>query len=126
MLPHSSAARPPNPLQQGTSSETTGTDSDAAVRQTDVDAAESRVSAVAKGYFVDPHISAFVRRARFVPPRPPLINIGTHARSETIDRLVNQWLDIGGSEVKKQVISLGAGSDTRFWRLMVSAALIAN
>lgn len=49
--------------------------------------------------------------------KPPLINVGTHHRTWGIDLLVDRFLQSGG----KQVVSLGAGSDTRFWRLMSRA-----
>jgi [phosphatase 2A protein]-leucine-carboxy methyltransferase len=51
--------------------------------------------------------------------KPPLINVGTHHRTWAVDLLVDRFLEAGG----KQIVSLGAGSDTRFWRLMVSAML---
>lgn len=34
-----------------------------------------------------------------------------------MDRLVDGWLAAGG---QRQVVVLGAGSDSRFWRVMVS------
>lgn len=92
---------------------------DNAIRETDTDAAQSRLSAVRLGYLTDPYITPLVPRARFVPSRAPLMNVGTYVRSTAIDMLVEGWLDALGSEVgKKQIVSLGAGSDTRFWRLM--------
>jgi [phosphatase 2A protein]-leucine-carboxy methyltransferase len=95
-------------------------DADAAIRQTDSDAALARLSAVRKGYLTDRFISSLVPRAQLQPLRPPLINTGTYVRSEAIDRLVEQWLELSKSEGQLcQIISLGAGSDTRFWRLMV-------
>jgi [phosphatase 2A protein]-leucine-carboxy methyltransferase len=91
-------------------------DKDAAIRSTDGDAAQARLSAVNKGYFPDDiFIHHLVQRARFVPPRPPLINIGTFVRSTAIDALVNAWIHL--SQV--QIVSLGAGSDTRYFRLAV-------
>jgi len=100
-------------------------DSDAAVRQTDTDAALARLSAVKKGYLNDRFVSSMVPRAQLQPLRPPLINIGTYMRSEAIDRLVEQWLELSKRERQRcQIISLGAGSDTRFWRLMVIDDLI--
>ncbi|KAJ9111599.1 hypothetical protein QFC22_006470 [Naganishia vaughanmartiniae] len=82
--------------------------------------------------------------------RPPLINIGTHHRSWAVDTLVKRFLEsswVGDengdtgrdgdgeredtqvdkgmgqrqSRGRKQIVSLGAGSDSRFWRLMPSA-----
>lgn len=89
---------------------------DAAVRETDIDAAVSRLSAVNAGYLQDPFASYFVKRAQ---ARPPLINIGTFIRTWAIDRLVHQFLDAPSqtNHSKKQILSLGAGTDTRFFRI---------
>lgn len=94
---------------------------DAAIRQTDSDAALARHSAVQKGYFTDPFIRNLLPRgSQYQPPRPPLINVGTYVRSEGIDALVDQWFDLASAEGKRcQIVSLGAGSDTRFWRISV-------
>jgi len=93
-------------------------DADASIRLTDADAAIARLSAVQKGYVHDPYIKYFVPRAHLQQPRPPLINIGTFVRGTAIDVLVDQWLAMavrtGG---RCQIVSLGAGSDTRFWRV---------
>ncbi|KAH7334641.1 S-adenosyl-L-methionine-dependent methyltransferase [Rhizoctonia solani] len=94
-------------------------DSDSATRETDTDAAHSRLSAVRQGYLTDPYLTPLVPRARFVPTRAPLMNVGTYVRSTAIDMLVESWLNLAGPETKKrQIVSLGAGSDTRYWRLM--------
>jgi hypothetical protein len=94
--------------------------SDDSIRQTDSDAAGARLSAAQKLYFEDNFIKDFVPRAHLQPSRPPLINIGTHARSTGIDALVHKWLDCSTLAGKRsQIVSLGAGSDTRFWRLAV-------
>ncbi|EPQ30712.1 uncharacterized protein PFL1_01613 [Pseudozyma flocculosa PF-1] len=72
--------------------------------------------------------------------RPPLINIGTYLRCRSIDQLVEAFLlhDHGaalgpGSDAPakgkgkgKQIISLGAGSDSRYWRVMASPELRAQ
>ncbi|KAH7909366.1 S-adenosyl-L-methionine-dependent methyltransferase [Hygrophoropsis aurantiaca] len=93
-------------------------DADAAIRQTDSDAALARLSAVKKGYLQDPFIQHLVPRARQTHAGPPLINIGTYVRSESIDRLVEQWLDLSKHDRRLcQIVSLGAGSDTRFWKI---------
>ncbi len=90
---------------------------DAAVRATDTDAAQARLSAVNKGYLSDDvFIQFFVPRSRFLSPRPPLINVGTFVRATAVDMLVNKWIQLFP---RVQIVSLGAGSDTRFWRLSV-------
>lgn len=96
-------------------------DGDAAIRQTDSDAAIARFSAVQKQYFTDPFIRPLLARgAHLQPSRPPLINVGTYVRSEAIDKLVDEWIQLSAQEHKKcQIVSLGAGSDTRFWRIAV-------
>jgi [phosphatase 2A protein]-leucine-carboxy methyltransferase len=93
-------------------------DFDAPIRATDNDAAIARLSAVQKGYLTDPYIAALVPRAHLQQPRPPLINIGTYLRARGIDHLLDGWFRLSG-ERKVQIVSLGAGSDTRFWRLAV-------
>ncbi|KAL4079168.1 S-adenosyl-L-methionine-dependent methyltransferase [Scleroderma citrinum] len=93
-------------------------DADAAVRQTDADAALARLSAVRKGYLTDPFIGYLVPRAQLQSPRPPLINIGTYVRSYSIDHLTEQWMNISKKEhTQCQIVSLGSGSDSRFWRI---------
>ncbi|KAF8913544.1 leucine carboxyl methyltransferase [Mucidula mucida] len=93
-------------------------DPDTPVRLTNNDAALARLSAVQKGYLTDPFVSAFVPRAHLQPPRPPLINIGTYVRTVAIDELVAQWLALSrDAETQCQIVSMGAGSDSRFWRI---------
>ncbi|KAJ2928657.1 hypothetical protein H1R20_g8458, partial [Candolleomyces eurysporus] len=87
-------------------------------RLQDNDAALARLSAVKKGYLQDQFVKTVVPRAHLQPARPPLINIGTYVRSQGIDMLVEEWLQLARqSGQKAQIVSLGAGSDTRFWRI---------
>ena len=81
----------------------------------------ARLSAVQNGYISDTFVRHLLPRgAHFQPPRPPLINVGTYVRSEGIDQLVNGWLNLAAHEGRQcQIVSLGAGSDTRFWRIAV-------
>ncbi|KAG8991487.1 carboxy methyl transferase for protein phosphatase 2A [Tulasnella sp. JGI-2019a] len=92
-------------------------DPDAATRSTDDDAAQSRLSAVRKGYINDPFIHLLVPRAHLSPSRPPLINIGTFLRCRSIDTLLQNWIVSKPEGESVQVVSLGAGTDTRYWRL---------
>ncbi|KAJ7117888.1 S-adenosyl-L-methionine-dependent methyltransferase [Mycena crocata] len=97
-------------------------DADSSIRLTDTDAALARVSAVQKGYLQDPYVKHLVPRSHLQPPRPPLINIGTFVRSTAIDELVFQWLQSSaGLGTRCQIVSLGSGSDTRFWRIATSS-----
>ena len=88
---------------------------DKVVQQTDQDASVSRLSAVEAGYLDDAFAKYFVSgdsQRRF-----PIINRGTYVRTNAIDNLVDEFLSRSPAQ-KKQIISLGAGSDTRFFRLM--------
>ncbi|KAI5797660.1 S-adenosyl-L-methionine-dependent methyltransferase [Geopyxis carbonaria] len=88
---------------------------DATVQATDTDAATSRLSAVRAGYLTDPFVS------HFTPPaarKYPLINRGTYVRTAALDALIARWLHTHGAGA--QIVSLGAGSDTRFFRLAAS------
>ena len=88
---------------------------DDAIRSTDDDAAASRASSVSLGYLQDPYALLFVRR---VQRRPPLINVGTFLRTWALDTLVARFLDtVLGAGLRAQIVSLGAGTDTRFFRL---------
>jgi len=116
---------------------------DRVVQGTDNDASVSRLSAVELGYLDDPYAKALT------PPgsatrRLPIINrgekthvpamtfqkvcmtdshsAGTYVRTTTIDQLVARFLGPYSPENKqrKQIISLGAGSDTRIFRLLSS------
>lgn len=48
------------------------------------------------------------------------LSTGTYVRTTAIDRLVDRFL--GQNQGKKQIISLGAGSDTRVFRLLSSSS----
>lgn len=99
-------------------------DADSSVRSTDSDALVSRSSAATLGYFSDPFASLFLPPALRRSPvkRPPLINIGTHARTWAVDRLVQDFL-LAAEKLGKpaQVLSVGAGTDTRYWRMRKAA-----
>ena len=106
------------------------TSKDDIIRNTDNDAATSRLSAVEAGYLKDDFARSFHVDGEF-PRRLPLMNRGrttvritchlltnpgTYVRTEAIDRVVEKFA--GSNETRrKQVISLGAGSDTRYFRL---------
>ncbi|CAG8510108.1 5024_t:CDS:2 [Acaulospora colombiana] len=91
-------------------------DQDKAIRETDEDAVTSKLSAVNAGYIKDEFVKWFVKRpAR----RSPVINRGTHVRTIGLDTLIIKFLEI--DDEKKQIVSLGAGSDTRYFYLKASS-----
>lgn len=92
-----------------------GSSSDAIIQQTDDDAAGSRLSAVDVGYLSDPYARAMAFSKQAVR-RMPIINRGTFVRTIAIDALVQDFLT--SNEGNVQIISLGAGTDTRPFRLL--------
>lgn len=86
---------------------------DKVVQQTDQDASLSRMSAVSLGYLDDPFAALFAQGE--TPKRYPIINRGTYVRTTAIDKLIDGFLATNLDE-PKQIISLGAGSDTRYFR----------
>ncbi|KAF2134889.1 leucine carboxyl methyltransferase [Dothidotthia symphoricarpi CBS 119687] len=87
---------------------------DNAVKGTDQDAAGSRVSCVELGYLHDPYAKLFATQP--ATRRLPLLNRGSYVRTSAIDLLVAKFLTTHPSS-SKQIVSLGAGTDTRFFRL---------
>ncbi|KAL4934256.1 protein C-terminal leucine carboxyl O-methyltransferase ppm1 [Aspergillus undulatus] len=96
---------------------------DKVVQGTDNDASVSRLSAVGLGYLEDPFARALTPQS-LETRRLPIINRGTYVRTTAIDQLVARFLgppadsDPTWKTKKKQIISLGAGSDTRVFRLL--------
>ncbi|UZJ52458.1 hypothetical protein CBS101457_001778 [Exobasidium rhododendri] len=92
---------------------------DNAIRSTDNDAVGSRIAAIQHHYLESDPYSLLLGPTMPIAPRPPIINIGTYLRCRAIDTLVDDFLDGGSGQ--KQIISLGAGSDSRFWRLQADS-----
>ncbi|KAI9797722.1 MAG: hypothetical protein M1825_005714 [Sarcosagium campestre] len=90
---------------------------DKIVQQTDQDATISRLSAVELGYLSDSFAKDFARDK--VQRKLPIINRGTYVRTTAIDSLVQKFIAADPGRTK-QIISLGAGSDTRYFRLISS------
>ncbi|KYQ99815.1 leucine carboxyl methyltransferase [Tieghemostelium lacteum] len=80
---------------------------------TNDDAASCKLSAVDKGYYIDDFVKHFVK----VPiKRPPLINRGFFSRVEAIEQFIKQFFT-SYSQERKQIVSLGCGFDTLYFRL---------
>ncbi|KAK6349957.1 carboxy methyl transferase for protein phosphatase 2A [Orbilia brochopaga] len=99
-----------------------GADKDRTVQQTDMDALVSRCSAVSMGYLSDPFAELFLDTLTAKDRRYPLINRGTYVRTTALDKLVESFLS-QPSKSMKQIVSLGAGSDTRFFRFASNRAI---
>ncbi|PGG96200.1 hypothetical protein GX51_07941 [Blastomyces parvus] len=92
---------------------------DKIIQQTDNDASVSRLSAVELGYLDDPFAHVLVNGGGLNSRRYPIINRGTYVRTTALDFLVHRFLNTNKtSPRKRQIISLGAGSDTRVFHLI--------
>ena len=89
---------------------------DEAVVATNDDAAICKYQAVLKGYYTDPFIDKLItnKAKTSMPRKPPEINRGYYARSASVAYIVEKFIE---SHADGQIISLGAGYDTLFWRL---------
>jgi len=105
------------------------------VRATGSDAALSKTSASTKGYVPDPFIHLFVKPSRRTIRRAPLINRGYYARTRSIHQLVLTFLQHctastsftnTGTGTAAQIITLGAGCDTLFFRLCAEHPKLAQ
>ncbi|XP_061823399.1 leucine carboxyl methyltransferase 1-like isoform X3 [Nerophis lumbriciformis] len=87
--------------------------SDEAVRATCDDATACKRFAISKGYWTDPYIQYFVRSVG--ERKAPEINRGYYSRVKGVNHLLDAF--IRKTKCDCQVINLGAGLDTTFWRL---------
>jgi tRNA wybutosine-synthesizing protein 4 len=93
---------------------------DACVRSTAADAILSKCSAVNKGYFDDPYVHFFAPTKGV--KRAPLINRGYYARFKAVDTIIRRFLSVQNGQKKHQIVVLGAGVDTLFFRLATGDA----
>lgn len=94
---------------------------DEPVMATNDDASECKRGAVQLGYWHDNYISLFVRQ---IQRKAPEIHRGYYARVKGVETFIRKFLKKAGSE--SQIINLGAGFDTLYWRLRDEEAQIAN
>ncbi|XP_038154393.1 tRNA wybutosine-synthesizing protein 4 [Cyprinodon tularosa] len=94
--------------------------SDTAVQGTNDSSVVSKASAAAQGYFSDAFIQHFVCK---VGRRAPLINRGYYVRWKALDHCVRRFLHVTADRPKKQVLSLGAGFDSLYFRLHADGVL---
>ncbi|XP_029167989.1 leucine carboxyl methyltransferase 1 [Nylanderia fulva] len=94
---------------------------DEAIQATNDDASECKRYAVQLGYWCDPFISLFVKQTA---RKAPEINRGYYARVKGIELFVDKFLKLSGG--KGQIINLGSGFDTLYWRLREAGNSPAN
>ncbi|XP_049876219.1 leucine carboxyl methyltransferase 1 [Pectinophora gossypiella] len=85
---------------------------DEAIIATNTDATECKRCAVELGYWKDDYIGFFAKRAE---RKAPEINRGYYARVKGMEMFIHQFLERCGT--KCQIINLGCGFDTLYWRL---------
>ncbi|CAJ1078943.1 tRNA wybutosine-synthesizing protein 4 isoform X1 [Xyrichtys novacula] len=93
---------------------------DTAVQGTNDSSVVSKVSAAAQGYFKDDFLQHFVCK---VARRAPLINRGYYVRWRAVDHCVRRFLHVTENCPKRQILSLGAGFDSLYFRLHAVGAL---
>ncbi len=98
-------------------------DDDNAVMETASEAARGKASAATSGLFCDPYAALFDDSPSCSSRLPPLFLRGNFARVAVIEKLITSFLGGGGGDHNPwpcQVISLGAGRDSVFFRLLSS------
>lgn len=89
---------------------------DEGVMATNDSASVCKRSCVSLGYFEDPFVECFSRG--HLERKPPEINRGYYARVATVTHLVQQFIEsCVRSKKQVQIINIGAGFDTLYWRL---------
>ncbi|XP_054642567.1 tRNA wybutosine-synthesizing protein 4 isoform X2 [Dunckerocampus dactyliophorus] len=94
---------------------------DTAVQGTNDSSVLSKVSAAAQGYFHDSFLQHFVCK---VARRAPLINRGYYVRWRAVDHCVQTFLQVTQHCAKRQILSLGAGFDSLYFRLCADATAL--
>ncbi|KAF4109123.1 tRNA wybutosine-synthesizing protein 4 [Onychostoma macrolepis] len=93
---------------------------DVAVQGTNDSSVVSKVSAAAQGYFHDDFLKHFVCK---VSRRAPLINRGYYVRWKAVDHCVKWFFHATKSCSRRQILSLGAGFDSLYFRLHAEGGL---
>ncbi|KAK9758616.1 Leucine carboxyl methyltransferase [Popillia japonica] len=94
---------------------------DEAVIATNDDASECKRGAVLLGYWQDNYIPYFIKHHQ---RRAPEINRGYYARVKGVEKIIHKFLSKAGSNA--QIINLGSGFDTLYWRLKDQEIKLCN
>ncbi|XP_063964259.1 tRNA wybutosine-synthesizing protein 4-like [Lytechinus pictus] len=92
---------------------------DVAVQGTNDSSIVSKCSVASLGYFKDTYLHHFVSKTS---RRAPLINRGYYIRARAIDDVLKAFLKMFGDSTN-QIISLGAGFDSTYFRLQANGSL---
>ena len=88
---------------------------DEAVHRTNEDATLCKLSAVLRGYWPDPYIGQMVK-AGAADRKAPEIHLGYFTRVRGLRQLLDRAMRQTG-EQRVQIVNLGAGFDTLYWKL---------
>ncbi|XP_023325920.1 leucine carboxyl methyltransferase 1 [Eurytemora carolleeae] len=94
---------------------------DEGVQNTNDDATACKLSAVKLGYWSDPYLSLMVKSG---VKRAPEIHLGYYARVTGFRYLIDKFFD--ACDTKVQMINLGAGFDTLYWKLIGEGKPVKN
>ncbi|XP_075925423.1 tRNA wybutosine-synthesizing protein 4 isoform X2 [Petromyzon marinus] len=83
----------------------------------------SKVSMATAGYVQDQLLAHFICEAQRQRRRSPLINRGYYIRAKAVDYVLTCFLERTRAEPRTQMVSLGAGFDTAYFRLKSEARL---
>lgn len=119
---------PPTELRRSTSnSNASDTAPDESIMQTNEEATLCKLDAVRLGYWEDPFLSQMIHGTLRHERKAPDMYKGYYARVKCVDRLVLNFINAiktsKGVEASVQIVNLGAGYDTLYWRLKANTAL---
>ncbi|XP_075886943.1 tRNA wybutosine-synthesizing protein 4 [Nelusetta ayraudi] len=93
---------------------------DTAVQRTNNSSMVSKRSAATQGYFEDAFLQHLVGKGS---RRTPLINRGYYVRWRAVDDCLRNFLRVTSGCPRRQILSLGAGFDSLYFRLRAEGAL---
>jgi len=94
---------------------------DDGVQATNDDAVSGKRCAVQLGYWSDPYLQHFCRNAE---RKAPEMNRGYYARTQTVKALIERVIKM--TNCNCQIVNLGAGYDTLYWRLKDENLRVTN
>lgn len=98
-----------------------GLTGDDAVQATNDDAVSGKRCAVQLGYWKDPYLQYFSRN---LERKAPEMNRGYYARTKCIKDLLAKFISMTNGRC--QIVNLGAGFDTLYWRLRDEQLVVEN